>query len=120
MATSKITTDTYYYNEVNFKNTPTTYLDDGRIFIIKYGRIVLLRFVGIHIRNSPTAEEAFYVGIPRTWTTISGVLARVDGKLGAQHILLYDNTIHNYFTVDSQRGSDNPLFCGEIVYFSNE
>ena len=118
MATSTINVDSYSTFEVNFSNNPTTYVDSGRLYVIRRGSIVLLRFVDFHIRNSPSATETLYSGIPRAAFNISSVIHPSNATFAVQSILITGKDIKNFYTVDSVRA--NQIFLGEIVYFTTE
>lgn len=107
-----------YYSgtEVNFGNNPTTYFDGGRLFILRFGRYVILRFVDIHVRNSPSTGEVFYSNIPQPLYDVSGVLVSTSSTYGSQKIMVSGSGITNYFSTDGNR--NNQSFSGEIMYFT--
>ena len=103
---------------INFANNPTTYFESGLFYIYKFGRIVILRFVDIRVRNSPTTTEIFYSGIPESVFTVTGVLVSTFAAYGSQKIYIEGKNIKNYYSADAQRNGQT--VSGQLVYFSKE
>lgn len=117
MATSNINNPNPMYTTViNFSDNPTTYFDRGFLYIFKLGRIVILRFVDVEVRNSPTTTETLYSGIPESLYTVSGVLVSTFATYGAQKIIIEGNNVKNYYSTDAQR--NGRIVSGQLVYFS--
>lgn len=104
--------------EINFANNPTTYFNGGRLVICKLGRIVILRFIDIRVRNSPTTTEILYSGIPESIFTVTGVLVSTFATYGSQKIYIDGKNIKNYYSTDAQRNGQT--VSGQLVYVSKE
>lgn len=103
---------------ISFVNNPTTYFSSGQLVIIKLGRVVILRFIDVLVRNSPTTTEIFYSGIPEALYSVSGVLVSTFATYGSQKIIIDGNNIKNYYSTDAQRNGQT--VSGQLVYFSKE
>lgn len=102
---------------INFANDPQTYVSSGLLMIEVIGKICILTFVDLVVRNNPTNNTTIISSslIPTSKYEVSTLLAAA-ALNGAQkvHILGNTNAITNYWTSDSNRGSG--YFHGQLVY----
>lgn len=105
------------FANIDFANDPQTYVSGGSLRIEVIGKICILTFVDIVVRNSPANNTAIISSplIPTAKYEVSTLLAAA-ALNGAQkvHMSGNSNAITNYWTSDSQRGQG--YFHGQLMY----